>query len=301
MEAVDSIAESPSPFYNAAPEGEPLDEPEPVAEYEDELSEALYESDVDAADVQRLVAIDEFMNRVEGVTPEQRGEVDELLSELSKRRMFNLLTWMESKAWTGNSLILFLEFRALWEQSSHWWECTFWSSRINHWWTYWNASTLSRDGCYELIQSRLDCDVDEVIDRGWFRDWEELEVWKRGLSSFAAFAVFRAGLREGDDWKADLGSRLGIDTQVENGPWDANNGYRAAGYDAVLFSSLAGGAHCREDDSPYRNPHGPTLWFAVQDWYDAAEWHDDLGWAYSWVEAEHPYLLPGSPEWLSRG
>ena len=81
LEAVDSIAESPSPFYNAAPEGEPLDEPEPVAEYEDELSEALYESDVDAADVQRLVAIDEFMNRVEGVTPEQRGEVDELLSE----------------------------------------------------------------------------------------------------------------------------------------------------------------------------------------------------------------------------
>ncbi len=142
------------------------------------------------------------------------------------------------KAWTGDSLVLFLEFRALWVENPQWWECTFWSSKINYWSTYWNASTLSRDGCYELVQSRLICEADEVIGQGWLRDWEDLEVWKRGFPSFAAFAVFRAGLPEGEDWKAYLSSWLRYGSPIENGPWDANNGYRAGGYDAVLFSTL---------------------------------------------------------------
>ena len=292
--AADAIGEPPS-FYDSTLEAESLDEPEPVAEYEDDLSETLYESDVDAADLPRLIAVDKFVNGVEDATPEQRGEIGELLVDLNKRRLFNLVRWMEGKAWTGDSLVLFLEFRALWVENPQWWECTFWSSKINYWSTYWNASTLSRDGCYELVQSRLICEADEVIDQGWLRDWEDLEVWKRGFPSFAAFAVFRAGLPEGEDWKAYLSSWLGLGSSIENGSWDADNGYRAVGYDAVLFSTLTGGPQCREDDSPYRHPHGRRLWFAVQDWYDAAEWHDGLGWPHSWMEAEHPYLPYESP------
>ena len=296
LEAADAVGEPPSSSDGGILDADSLDEPEPVAEYEDDLSEALYESDVDGADLPRLIAVDEFMNGVEEATPEQRGEVGELLGELSKRRLFNLLRWMEGKTWTGDSLVLFLELRALWVENPQWWECTFWSSRINHWWTYWNASTLSRDGCYELVQSRLDCDADEIIDQRWLEDWENLELWKHGFASFAAFAIFRAGLREGEDWKAHLGSRDEFDSSTDSGSWDAFDGYRAGGYDEVLFSSLAGVPQCRENDSPYRHPHGRTVWFAVQDWYDAAEWHDGLGWPHSWVGARHPYLLPGSPE-----
>ena len=94
--AADAIGEPPS-FYDATLAAECLDEPEPVAEYEDDLSETLYESDVDTADLPRLIAVDEFVNGVEDATLEQRGEIGELVGELNKRRLFNLLRWMEGK------------------------------------------------------------------------------------------------------------------------------------------------------------------------------------------------------------
>ena len=33
-----------------------------------------------------------------------------------------------------------------------------------------------------------------------------------------------------------------------------------------------------DDNLPYRTLGGSSQWFAVQDWYDPSEWHDNLGW-----------------------
>ena len=266
------------------------DEPEPFAEYDSELSEDLYIPDDDISDRSRKIKIDEFVAGVSDLTPAQQGQVTELLETLSLGRLSSWLPWLRGKDWTGHSLLLFLEFRLIqWEENSEWWDSSFWNARLDHWWAYSNSSTLSLDGTFTLVQSRLHCSPDEIVDELWFKDWDDYAVWKRDFPSFAAFAIFRAGLLDGENW-LELLTWYADFAPVEGTRSSAiYQSYNPRDFD---LPSIPIGDSYRfwEDHSPFRNSNGTLLWFAVQDWYDPSEWHDNLDWACGWQDGENPYL-----------
>ena len=266
------------------------DEPEPFAEYDSELSEDLYIPDNDVSDRSRKLKIDEFVAAVSNLTHAQQGQIIELLETLSIGRLRSWLPWLREKDWTGHSLLLFLEFRLIhWEENPQWWESSYWNAWVDHWWSYSNSGTLSLDGALTLVQARLHCSPDEIVDELWFKDWVDYAVWKRGLTSFAAYAIFRAGLLEGENWLELLTWYSEFEPGEETRSSLVYESYNPKDID---LPSIPIGDSYRfwEDHSPFRNSNGTLLWFAAQDWYDPSEWHDNLDWAYGWLEGENPYL-----------
>ena len=271
-----------------------IDEPEPFAVYDSELGESLYVPDAHDGDTSLQLITDKFISRIEDVTETEQTKIGSLLESLSRARLRRLLSWLREQDWTDNSVLLFLEFRLEhWEENQHWWDYTFWNSRIGHWWTYSSPYILSLDATYVLVQARLNCSPDEVVEESWLNDWNDLALWKRGGSSFAAFALFRASLGQGEEWWEEMrwySSNSPADEHDSLVPYDTtNNGYS----DAVLVS-LDGKYRVREDETTPRRPDRTPLWFAVQDWYDPSEWHDGLGWALSWADGLNPYMFDES-------
>ena len=241
------------------------DEPEPLAEYDEDLSEPVYVSDVDEVDF-RAVRIDKFIANVDEISSEQRTKIEELLGDLSQSRLGRWLPWLQRHSWTGHSLLLFLEFRFdYWEQTSQWWECSFWSWRISRWW--WpepNPGALNLDATYSLVQARLHFPADEVIDEAWLAEWVDFEMWKRGFPSFAGFALFRAEIADREDWQ------------------DSLNAYETNAQDAADSS---------DSYTPFDQNELKKCWFAIQDWYDPSEWHDNLGWPEIWISGTSAYSI----------
>ena len=252
-----------------------LDEPEPLAEYDSELAEALYYTSEDTEIRPIDLRLDELISSIECATETQRNQIYALLSKFSSKRLSNWLKWLHDQEWIGQSLLLFLEFRDLWADTPQWWEYSVWSHWLDRWWFYSNPSVLSRDAAYEVIQQRLHCQPDEIIEESWFRDWDDLALWRHGFTSFASFVVFRAGLNAGEDWMSYLSREsLGDDSPL------ALNRNSHSNDSGDILDLWADRLRVWENDSPYRTyVGGPPLWFAVQDWYDPAEWHDHLGWA----------------------
>ena len=275
-----------------------IDEPEPLAEYDSDLSETLYELDSDVSNLTLRLRVNEFIAGVEHAKDTHRNEIIEALNELSSRRLSHLLRWMEQKKWTGNSLLLFLRFRAEWDDNPDWWEYIVWNPGFDSLWRYSNPGVLSRDACYELIHSRLHCEPDEVIDESWYEDWDYLVLWKHGFPSFASFALFRAGLNDNEDWKSLLEFVTNVEVTESDSFSDIYNAYKG-GYITSVIDSLTGKHRVADDYSPYRRSYGPPQWFAIQDWYDPVEWHDSLGWPHVWIESTHPYMFSESLDSIS--
>ena len=192
-------------FYDATDDfGEyDLDEPEPLAEYDSDLSEKLHIFE-DVSGIYRNIKIDEFVAGISSSTDTQRAHISQLLEGMSAGRLRSWLPWLWDQDWTGHSLLLFLDFRInYWEKTPEWWEYTFGRSSQGHWWTYPSSSynMLSRDATYDLVHARLDYPSREIIDEAWLKDWEDFALWKRGFPSFAGFAVFRAEIVDGEDWR----------------------------------------------------------------------------------------------------
>ena len=280
--------DSPEGFFVQDLNDSYMNGPEPLAEYDSDLADPLYDSDGDIDNLSVKLRLDELIASLRYSTTDEQNQISEILSELSPRKLSNSLRWLNDQDWTGASLLLFLQFRELWNETPQWWEYSTWSHWLDRWWMYSNRNVLSRDACCDLIQHRLHCQPEDVIDEVWFRDWDDFQLWKYGFFSFASFAVFRASLTEGEDWKIHLpdaafdGDRMPLVLH--------RNSYS----NDLLFSQEK--YYVREDDTLHRtHANGPPLWFAVQDWYDYADWHDNLGWAGTWAGSEHPYLWPESP------
>ena len=264
-----------------------FDEPEPLREFDPDSREPLYVAYSTITSLSIDLKIDELVARVSDASDAERQGITELLSEITVGRLRTWLTWMRDKAWTGASLLSFLEFRVNhWEASPQWWEGAFWSPRLDRWWwTQSTPNTLSLEATYMLFQARSDLPPDEVIDDTWLNDWEDFGVWRSGFSSFAAFAVFRAALRDDEDWRDQLA-------------WTSEAYFMNETDSAVrsgLYTSVSSW-----NDRPPRHAHGPAPWYARQDWYEPAEWHDNLGWVHTWMEATHPYLSDESFDSMSR-
>ena len=266
------------------------DEPEPFAEYDSELSEDLYIPDNDVSDRSGKIKIDEFISGVPKLTHAQQEQVTELLETLSIGRLRSWLPWLREKDWTGHSLLLFLEFRLnQWEENPQWWESSFWNARIDHWWAYSTSGALSLDGALTLVQARLHCSPDEIVDELWLEEWDDYAVWKRGFQSFASFAIFRAGLLDGENWLELLVWYSEFAPSEGTRPSEIYESYNPRDIDLPSVP-IDDSYRFWEDHSPYRNSNGTLLWFAAQDWYDPSEWHDNLDWANGWLNGENPYL-----------
>lgn len=249
------------------------DEPEPLAEYDEDLSEPVYVSDADDADIRIAIGIDEFIASVSDVSGVQRNRIARLLDDLGQTRLRRWLPWLHRNSWTGHTLLLFLEFHSIWENSSPWWECRFWWQWYDGWWSHYNKASLSLDRMRDLVHLRLHCSAEEVIAEAWFTDWEDFEVWKRGFPFFAGFALFRAELAEGEDWQDSL-STYETDAQDDADSLTLHNSQSE--FLEALASSCD--AHLSyENYLLYSSGFDGLQWFANQDWYDPSEWHDNLG------------------------
>ena len=249
------------------------DEPEPLAEYDEDLSEPVYVSDADDADIRIAIGIDEFIASVSDVSGVQRNRIARLLDDLGQTRLRRWLPWLHRNSWTGHTLLLFLEFHSIWENSSPWWECRFWWQWYDGWWSHYNKASLSLDRMRDLVHLRLHCSAEEVIAEAWFTDWEDFEVWKRGFPFFAGFALFRAELAEGEDWQDSLST---YETDAQDGADSLTLHNSQSEFLEVLASSCD--AHLSyENYLLYSSGFDGLQWFANQDWYDPSEWHDNLG------------------------
>ena len=232
------------------------DEPEPLAEADSELSERLYPPDNDVTALSRVLKINELLSCIKPITDEQRLRITALLKEYSVRRLRSWLPWLRKKDWSGHSLLLFLQFRNIWDSdcNARWWENSFWHAGLECWYPSYSRNNLNREATYELIQYRLRCVPGEVINEDWFEEWRSFALWARGFPSFASFAVFRAKFSDGEEWREYVD------------PYNNRNERSSTHLTYSYAASLL--------DKRYGSP----LWLADQDWYDPSEWHDNLGW-----------------------
>ena len=218
------------------------DEPEPLAEYDPGLRQPRLEID-NVADKGLIgeLRIDRWISTIDGTTAIQRERVISLLRRFDDNRLRRWLPWLGKQQWTGDSLVLFLEFRAIWDRRPRWWESNYWDVGLRCWRpaSHPGRASLSMDDSYRLVHHRLGCRPSEVIDEAWFEDWsegwEESALWVREFLSFASFAVFRAGIEPSENWKAHLN-------------WDNLD-------------------DTDNDDVDYET-----------DWYDSGEWYEDWRW-----------------------
>ncbi|MCY3839829.1 MAG: hypothetical protein OXH09_14440 [Gammaproteobacteria bacterium] len=191
-------------------------EPDPTIDARSELSKSLYPADETVTDITRELKIGELLAQIQPITDEQRTRCYEVLRDCGIGRLRRWIPWLSKRAWCGKKLQLFLEFRCHWESSANirWWETFHWDYREQDWMPSYQSGTLTLDHGRELVERRAHCDVAHVIDPAWFLEWENDAVWELGVRSFASFAVFRAGITNGDDWREHL-SRQDRRTQLE--------------------------------------------------------------------------------------
>ena len=178
-----------------------LDEPEPLIEYDSLLREPLYQVDADDTDLFRTIPVDQWVSSIDEINDSQTGEITDLLLDFSTSRLRRWLPWLRRQNWTGESLLLFLQFRVYWDENPGLWEASFWDSRFGCWRPTWSRYNLSRDDQFDLIQYRVGYPPPEIIDGAWFQDWESFTLWKYGFPAFAEFALFRAVIADGEDWR----------------------------------------------------------------------------------------------------
>ena len=195
------IESSPDAF--GSPEYSPFgfDEPDPEDEFAGDLSRELHSPDEGIRNLPQTLKLDEFLACVGEMTDCQRYRIEETLLSFSAQRRANWLRLMQSKDWTGKSLLLFLQFHALWNNTSEWWECVYFSASFGVWESHYNSAALTREKCYDLVFLRSDHHLEKIIDAAWLDDWNYLELSRYGFNSFASFAVFRAGVCPGEDWE----------------------------------------------------------------------------------------------------
>lgn len=248
---------NPDAFNVIEVDGSFLDEPPPVAEYDGELRQLLYEPDSYIQDLHVEVQIDQWVASIEVISDAEAREIAELLRDFSKHRLRRWLPWLRGQQWSGRSLLRFLQFRAYWDDNCELWECLRWAPGLKFWLGVHDRNSMSLGNSYLLVQRRLHCSADEVIDPEWFEDWDRIDVWVRvtqGFFSFSSFVMYRSQFIYAEDWRRRPDLDVDLTQPVRN---------------AVLKMD-------KWDIQAYRD--WSRLWFDEQDWYDPAEWHDGLGW-----------------------
>lgn len=275
----------PSSWYEGAPypklDEESLEEPDVTFEFDLGLSEELYQeaefidltSDVD-------IRLDKFLADI-ALTEEQDKQVRRHFKNFSRSRLSNWLPWLNSKIWTGQTLLLFIQFHDCWENNPEWWE-----SRRLHWRYGWQpksmpmSNILSRNDAYLIVHRRIDLAPAEMINPVWFDEWDYHSLWRHGFFSFAQFAKFRSTLNDEEEWESLVSWQI-PHRDVES--YSASNLLVDWTPDAIY-----GGFPIRENGISTL-----TGWYNIQDWYPKEEWHDNLGWEISRLGTSHSHNTEG--------
>ena len=232
-------------------------EPAALFDFRSELGEALYELDDSVPNWGRALTVDQFIAGLGDGCYEKRQQIADLLFCLSAPRLRSWLPWLRNQQWTGHTLLLFLQFRALWDRSPELWLYLHWSAAAKMWLTFWNRNSISLDATYQLIKRRINHPADEVIDLEWLEDWEDVDVWVRvdqGFFSFASFALYRSRLQYGEDWRR----RPDLDVDFNSVP--SSSFVRKVPWEIKSYGDW------------------PRFTFDEMSWYDPLEWHDGFGW-----------------------
>ena len=295
-EYVENTAVVPDEWFNddldTELDEESQDEPVPTAEFDPYLSEELYQEAefvhvAESIDLSydAYVRLDSFLASV-GLSKEQDSEIREYLENFGRSRLSNWLPWLRSKLWTGQTLLLFVQFHNHWESNPEWWESRRYHRR--HGWQPKNvslSSVLTRDDGYAIVHLRTGFHPEEMIDSAWFDEWDYHSLWRHGFYSFAAFAKFRSALNDGEEWKNLILWRIDNE-DVESYSWRDG--------DMNQISQVAGkGFQTREDSiPPYSHISSLPRWYDIQDWYPKSEWHDNLGWNIPSLDTEEALFQP---------
>ena len=236
--------------------------PEPIEDFASERSQLQFdlETDVDV-DVKWNLQIDELIAKLGGTKDTWFSEIWELLWDFCYRRSYRF-NWLKEKSWEIESLRLFLEFLQCWEDNQEWWEAYFYNRWLGSWQPVWSRGNLSLNSCYSLVQLRINCTPEEVIDQDWFEDWHEYELWAKGFPSFLSYALFRAGLSDHLDWYQQV-IRHDLAEDWSEKPGEFANEMPEESEELSLVERID-----RRNTLPD--------WLLHQDWYSASEWLDNL-------------------------
>ncbi len=248
-----------------------FEEPDPDIEGKSDLRQSLFDQFEQDLNISQRIKINEFLANLEAPEEDHISHIVELLEGLGNAKLMRWLPWLRDQAWTGPNLLLFLGFRIIWEHTLQWWETSFWSDR-DGWRLYYNPYSLSLDDTYELIRSRLDCSPDDVVDKRWVEEWENLAPWNYGFQSFASFILFRSRLEDHTDWHLYFDSEMQLDKGkgIYHPEYNVENKF---GSFTGLVNEYSVGSQIG------RTPHqlrSPAAWFKSQAYYDPSEWHDNL-------------------------
>lgn len=177
-------------------------EQELLSDYDSDLRHPLYE-DVDVSNnLSSDLLIDELVAGAADATALESHQISELLVSLEPTRLRYWLPRLRQKSWTGRSLLLFLQFRKVWDREEKWWEAAYWDRWIGVWRPVWNSNYLTLDDTYLLVQLRIHCNPMDIIEETWFEEWEGSSLfWKHGyFLSFAKYVVSRAAYPDKRKW-----------------------------------------------------------------------------------------------------
>ncbi len=296
VEYVENAAVVPIEWFNndldTEPDEESQEEPVPTAEFDPYLSEELYQESefvhvVESIDLSydAHIRLDSFLAGV-GLSKQQDIEIREYLEKFSRSRLSNWLPWLRSKLWTGQTLLMFIQFHSHWESNPEWWESRWYHRK--HGWRPKNMSMsniLTRDDAYAIVHLRLGFHPEVMIDFVWFDEWDYHSLWRHGFYSFASFAKFRSTLNDGEEWKSLILCRIDREN-VESHLWRDG--------DMNQINQLTGRGFQTKEDSipPYSHISSLPRWYDIQDWHPKSEWHDNLGWNIPSLDPEEARFQP---------
>ena len=173
-----------------------------ISDFDPDLHQPRYETPGDSDTLTVELRIDELVASVEEVAEAERRQIFEVLASLDSGQLRYWLPRLQQKSWSSHSLLLFLEFRKIWDGKREWWESTYWDRRLEVWYPLWNRSNLTLEETYILVQRRLHCNASDVIEETWFEEWERSpHLWKHGyFLSFAKYALSRAAYPDRKKW-----------------------------------------------------------------------------------------------------
>ncbi len=173
-----------------------------ISDFDPDLHQPRYETLSDSDTLTVELRIDELVASVEEATEAERKQISDMLLNLGQGRLRFWIPSLGQWPWTGRSLLLFLEFRNVWDGKEKWWEATYWNRHIEVWHPVWSPYNLTLEDTYFLVQRRLHCNPANVIEETWFEEWEESQyLWKYGyFLSFAKYALSRAAYPNREQW-----------------------------------------------------------------------------------------------------
>lgn len=174
-----------------------FDEPQPELSATSVLRNELYPPDESINDLTLELKLSGLFATIALKDHTELGTCRQILLSYDIGRLRKLLPWLAKQQWPAGRLLLFLEFRRVWEGSNNirWWE---WHNKS---YPIYDYHILTWQATYDLVRCRSHCHPTDVIDESWFLDWEEFEIWRHGIKSFAAFAVLRSSIAKGDCWQ----------------------------------------------------------------------------------------------------